>query len=517
MGLPQRLRLRAGVSLLLAALSAPAVAGRAADVRVEAFQLMNEGVSAYNRGLYDEAVEKLRRCSDIALNSFRAYYYYGLALSASRRYADAIVALDVALDLEPEDLQALVAHANAYLKLGDVEEARASYARALKIRPAHAPALDGMGRAYEAQADDDQAVEHFRRSILSDKGYAAAYTHLGDLYLRNDRVREAVRLLEEAIAIRPDYAEGHNRLAVAYGRMGMSNEAVASVQKAIELDPRDPLHWQTLGWLQLDQGLLTAAEKSLLHALEIESRLPGARIGLAQIARRRGDYEMALAQIEIASNLPDLDTITADRLRELRPAIEAEELRVAELETRAASGGATPEEYLELSGILARRGLWGEAAESLRQVPATAAHEEWLAYLLFQAGGYREAHGIYDRLAAAGTRRDLELNAAITLALLGSDDAAAERFETILEAEPTHELARLYLANALLRLGRMDGAARNYAAYLETDADNAPAERVRRILRQIAPERIVEPDEPLLPAALPPPPPTDDAQPEIGS
>jgi hypothetical protein len=81
-------RILVAAGLLFAVLAQhPGVAGRAGDVRVEAFELLNEGASAYNRGLYDEAVEKLGRCSAIALNSFRAYYYYGLALSASRRYA----------------------------------------------------------------------------------------------------------------------------------------------------------------------------------------------------------------------------------------------------------------------------------------------------------------------------------------------------------------------------------------------------------------------------------------------
>ena len=116
------------VVLLLAALvQQPTEAGRAGDVRVEAFKLLNQGVSAYNRGLYDEAVEKLGRCSSIALSSFRAYYYYGLALSAARRYEQAVEALTVALDLEPRDLQALIAVGNAHLKLGDVNEARALY------------------------------------------------------------------------------------------------------------------------------------------------------------------------------------------------------------------------------------------------------------------------------------------------------------------------------------------------------------------------------------------------------
>ena len=86
--------------LLISASLAPrtVLAGRASEMRVEAFELLSEGVAAYNRGDYPGAVEKLRRATSIALNSFRAHYYLGLALNASRRYEEALETLGVALD-----------------------------------------------------------------------------------------------------------------------------------------------------------------------------------------------------------------------------------------------------------------------------------------------------------------------------------------------------------------------------------------------------------------------------------
>ena len=162
---------------------------------------------------------------------------------------------------------------------------------------------------------------------------------------------------------------------------------------------------------------------------------------------------------------------------------------------------------------MARRGLWGDAAELLRDAPSSADNDEWLAYLLFQDGGYREAHEIYARLAAGGVRDDLLLNAGVALALLGSDQRAARQFGAILETDPGHRLARLYLANAQLRLGRADVAAENYRAYLDVDPSSEPAERVRRILEQIAPELLPEGlDEPLVPGPRPAPPPDAEEQ-----
>jgi hypothetical protein len=58
--------------LLAALLLAPApLAGKAAEVRTESFQLLNQGVAAYKRGDYPLAVEKLTQSTAMALNSFR--------------------------------------------------------------------------------------------------------------------------------------------------------------------------------------------------------------------------------------------------------------------------------------------------------------------------------------------------------------------------------------------------------------------------------------------------------------
>ncbi len=494
-----------GLLWLATAGSDRALAGRAGDVRVESFRLLNEGVSAYNRGLYDEAVEKLRQSTAIALNSFRAHYYYGLALSATRRYTEAIEWLTVGLDLNPEDLRTLVALGHAHLKLGDVNESRARYLLALKVRSAYPPALDGLGQSYEAQAKDEQAIDYFRQAIFSNKGYAPAYTHLGDLLMRLDRVREAVRLLEEAVTIRSDFAEGHNRLAIAYGSLGLHNEAVATVQKAIELDPTNPEHHYALGWLQLNQGVTDSAERSFRRALELEPRMASARMGLAEVARRRGDYTLALEQLDLGLIEPELDAATEKLLSRRRADVVRERGRLRALYSLAASGYASHADYGELADIFASRSQWGLAAEMQRLAPPSPEQEEWLAYLLFQDGRYRDAYRIYTRLAAGQERTILQLNAGIALAQLGNDPAAVEAYDRVLQADPAHRLARLYLANAQLRMGSVGSAAKNYRTFLDSGGATQPAERVRRILKQIAPELLPDEEQALVPPAPPPP------------
>jgi superkiller protein 3 len=491
----------AAVWVAPAALS-PARAGRAADVRTTAFRNLGQGVSLYKKGEYKQAIEKLEAAANAALNNFRAHYYLALAYIGDRQYAKALETLEIALDLDPGHLMSHIAVGDAYLKMGDLEEAKAAYYRGLKLRPAFPPALDGLARVYEAQSDDEQAISYYRQAIASDRGYAAAYTHLGDLYLRQNRFEEAVLLLEEAVAIRPDYAPGLNRLALAYGRLGLDNQAVATIQQAIELEPNSARHPATLGELELVKGYLTAAEVSFHNALVLDPALPEARLGLAEVARRRGEYKTALAELDVALADERIGPLTERRLTGFRQLIEDEMAEAERLRAVVDAGEATPADHEAIALILAGRGRWEEAAEQQRQADDSDEGRERLAYMLFQAGRYGDAHRLYAELAESTGGAEMSFNNGVTLALLGDDRAAVEAYDRTLQLDPEHLGALLYLGNARLRLGEEDEAVGAYRRYLVKSDRGEAAERVRRILRQLAPDAIPEvPDRPPRPPA----------------
>lgn len=488
---------------LAVAPSAPPRAERADWVRTESFRLMNEGINAYTNGRYAEAVEKLQKSTSMALNSFRAHLYLGLALNGERRYQDAIDALEIALDLDPEHLNALNGLGDAHLMLGDINEARAAYFRALKVRPEYPASLDGIARSYESQAKDPEAIEYYRRAIKSNAGYAEAYSHLGELYLRQARYEEAVELLEEAVTIRPDFADGHTRLALAYSQLGMFNEAVASIERAIDLEPASPDHPAALGIIQVDLGLLVRAEATFLETLAIDPGHPLALRGMAEIARRRGEYDLALKHVDAA--LAD-DRLDARRIRGLtayREALSDEKIRVEALEAADASGEATAEQLRELAVIYAGRLLWDRAADLEARTEPDGEDLERLAYLLLRAQRYRESLELYARLIQDVGKPEYSINRGVALSQLGLHEEAAVAFRAALATQPDSDVAQLYLGNALLRLGRRDEAADVYVSFLEMSERSEQAERVRRILEQIAPERNIEPedDRPPLPFA----------------
>ncbi|HEX4822888.1 MAG TPA: tetratricopeptide repeat protein [Candidatus Polarisedimenticolaceae bacterium] len=471
--------------LIAALLSPAALAGTANQVRKDAFRLLNEGVAAYNRGAFRDAIPPLQQAATMSLNSFRAHYFLGLALAGDRRYSEAVESYRVALDLDPSHLQANVSMADAWLAQGDADEGSPYYARALKLRAEYAPALDGQGRVAQAQADDDKAIAMFTRAIASDKGYAQAYMDLGDLYLRQNRLDDAVKLLIEAVSVRPDYTPALNRLATAYGMLGFTNEAVATIRKAIDLEPKNPEHHATLGEVLLRMGVTTGAEAAFREAIAIDPAQPRAWAGLAELARRRGDYPGAIGDLDTALADSRLDHRTKNDLTAKRAAIVAESEKAGALEAKVASPEATWADKLALAEVEAGREHWDRAADLMIAAEAPDAPSERRAYYLFRAGRFKDAHAAYARLAQAAPSADLEVNAGAALARLGDDAHAKEAYDRALAIDPANAQAQMYRANALLRLGDTAAATAAYQAFLAAHPTGDGSEQVKRVLEQL--------------------------------
>jgi tetratricopeptide (TPR) repeat protein len=167
-----------------------------------------------------------------------------------------------------------------------------------------------------------------------------------------------------------------------------------------------------------------------------------------------------------------------------------EQARVAELEASVTGWTATPEESGELARIYADRGRWARAIELQRYAGDSPETLETLAYMLFRADRFREAQELYAELSAAGGRADLVINDGVSFARLGDDVAAVAAYRQALALDPTSWKAQLYLGNALLRLGQREEAIEAYRQFLGVGEDGESAERIRRILKQIAPQAL---------------------------
>ena len=127
---------------------------------------------------------------------------------------------------------------NALSDLGSLEEALASYDRAVGIRSDYARAHCNRGNALKDLGRIEEAVGSYEAALAIDPRCAEAHNGLGNVsrdHLR--RPDEAISSYDKALGINPDYAEAHNNRGNALKSVGRLEEAIASYEKALEIDP----------------------------------------------------------------------------------------------------------------------------------------------------------------------------------------------------------------------------------------------------------------------------------------
>jgi len=465
---------------------------RAQEIRAEVIRALNEGIQAYKEGRVKDSIPLLEKAADIALNSFRSYYYLGLALKADRQYRRALEPLEVALELDPVSLQARVARADCLLKLGDPTEALAEYHRALSIQQDYAPAHDGLGRAAEASGDEEKAIEHFRKAIDLNPGFPDSSLNLGDLYMRRGRYNEAIDLFLNAIQVRPDFAAAYNRLGVAYSRQRLGNEAIAALRKAEDLEQGNPWHPVTIGRIFLDMDNLVQAEREFDKAMSLDPDYLEAYMANALLLRRKGRLQDAREILLKGLVRESEDPRARKQAEELLDQVDGEIARFAEIEQRLADGERAPEDLIEMARLQSDLGDHPEATRLLReaeqaQAEPSAAVLRLLGYTALRAEMYQEAADALQKLTEIVPDDAAALvNLGLARTGLGQSEAAARALREASRLRPGDPRPLVYLGNLQVMTGDRAGAIESLRASLPlAEEGSLQRQRVERLLRAL--------------------------------
>ena len=502
----------------------------AADARTTSFKLQSDGMRLYKEGKIKDAIEAFQQVVSINLNSFMAYYYLGLSLSADRRYGEAIEPLKIALDLQPDYVQAHLALGDACLKQGDTSEARAEYLRALELQPGYAPAFDGLGRLFEVIGQDDQAEQQYRKSLEINVAFADAYTHLGDLYLRRNRPEDAIELFLKAISVKPDFSSAYTRLGIAYAKEQTYNDAIAAIRKAQTLSPQDPEPYVSLARIYLDLQSFQRAEAEIQAALAQDNNSPGAHIMLSDLKRAQQDFGAAIEVLQGLYERGIEDILMRRAVSEALKRARSDAARYAELKAATDRPQPGAQAAVDLARFISSRGAHKAAADLLLGAaaaldvapartpaappaagPAQALPASDPARIRFEAGLefmaarlFGQAADLFEVLAGGrsspdaappgetpaaapepGLRSAALFNLGVARGALRLDDQAAQAFTSYLADSPNEARAYLYLGNACLRLGKKAEARAAYGSFVDRAAPGPDVVRVQAILKDL--------------------------------
>jgi len=196
---------------------------------------LEELTALLNAGRFGDLEERARAL--LAARPDAGVVWQLLAAALGGQGKDALPALQGAVRCLPADPVARLNLGNALGRRGRLEEAAASFLRALELQPEFAEAHNNLGDLELELARFDAAAASCRRAIEIRPDYAEAHLNLGKALLRLGDAGRSVESCRRAIEIRPDFAEAHNSLGNALLYLSGFDEAIAAFRRALAIDP----------------------------------------------------------------------------------------------------------------------------------------------------------------------------------------------------------------------------------------------------------------------------------------
>jgi predicted TPR repeat methyltransferase len=224
-------------------------------------RMVAEGEALLHAGRYEEGE---RRARDVLAQQPRtpaAHALLGMSSLMQERHAEALGHVESALKGDRINARYHFLAALCLAGLSRVEDAIASYRRALQFRPDFLEARANMGFLLECAQKVDEAAACYRQVLEAGPRDFYCLNRLAYCERLLGHPERSVELLRLAVDMDPRIAATHNELALAWLALGRSAEAQAALRTAVEVEPEFAQGWANLAKL-LYVGHLEAAQQA---------------------------------------------------------------------------------------------------------------------------------------------------------------------------------------------------------------------------------------------------------------
>ncbi|MGH7663602.1 MAG: tetratricopeptide repeat protein [Gemmatimonadaceae bacterium] len=374
---------------------------------------------------------------EVAVDGGLAHFNLGLAFRQKGYFTESLREYRLGLDRGEDRELLLQAMAEVHLLKHDPRAAIELYDRLLETQPSSPKLWNERGVALHQEGKLEEAVASYRRAVGADARYAIAHNNLGvGLYHAGDN-EGSVGAFRAALDAEPAFTRARLNLALLLYKAKKLQRALEAYRQVISGEPEQPVAWNGIGLVLSDLRKFEDARNAFARAIQARPDYAEAHYNLSFALSNGGDFEGALRETKRAL---ELDPYYVAQKFELAIDLEYEDPDISIVPDL---GGAQRSEQ-QIEEFTFDPALLDSLFTELSTVPTpvdTVAVSEGTAYAM--AEDYF-SKGLVDR-AAAEISRALSRGAdrATGLALLGDVFARQGLFGEALERyrESRHEAA----------------------------------------------------------------------------
>ena len=241
------------------------------------------GRDLFEAGRLREAVPALQQAIRLKSDHLEALVLLGRALIAAGNEPAGRAALKAALDRAAPQARAQ-ARLGVLLQRGGCHvEALAAFDAAIRLQPKAASHHFNRGISLSALGRLDEAIQAYRRAIALKPDHPKAHNNLCNCLRRAGDLAAAEQAARRAVELTPDWFAPHFNLGRILLKRERLGEALVALRQAIRLEPGHADPHAILGVVLQEIGQLDAARASYRRAIELKPDHASAHALLAHI------------------------------------------------------------------------------------------------------------------------------------------------------------------------------------------------------------------------------------------
>jgi tetratricopeptide (TPR) repeat protein len=228
------------------------------------------------------------------------------------RIREAVTAAQEQVNKHPDDVEAHTLLGKVYLRsLGDMQSAQsgqmlqlaiAEYEKLAQLKPNDVEIRLLLGQLYGLNHDSAKAESQFKAAQKIDANSEEVVLNMARLYSEQGDFKRAAETLS-SVPVDDRTARIEFALAASYDQLKKPKDAVAAYRRALDLEPDNLDAERGLANALLADGQLDEAFKVLSDIVAAEPQDAQSQIHIAEIQRRQGHYDEALATLKKAKPL----------------------------------------------------------------------------------------------------------------------------------------------------------------------------------------------------------------------